>query len=98
MGNKLKNSPDFIVLSTSYIRRGKRVLDKDNKNYPQLHIQLLEPRIMFDGAAIYTASEALDILGEQKSIQVDEKNLSSDLNPIIENSNSRKEIVLLIAV
>ena len=46
---------------------------KDNKNYPQLHIQLLEPRIMFDGAAIYTASEALDILGEQKSIQVDEK-------------------------
>ena len=58
---------------------------KDNKNYPQLHIQLLEPRIMFDGAAIYTASEALDMLDDQQSIQVDEKNLSSDLNPIIEN-------------
>ena len=50
---------------------------------------------MFDGAAIYTASEALDIIGEQQSIQVDEKNLSSDLNPIIENSNSRKEIVFI---
>ena len=46
---------------------------------------------MFDGAAIYTASEALDMLGDQQSLQVDEKNLSSDLNPIIENSNSRKE-------
>ena len=68
---------------------------KDNKNYPQLHIQLLEPRIMFDGAAVYTASEALDMLGDQQSIQVDEKNLSSDLNPIIENSNSRKEIVFI---
>ena len=45
---------------------------------------------MFDGAAIYTASEALDILDDQQSLQVDEKNLSSDLNPIIENSNSRK--------
>ena len=70
-------------------------MDKDNKNYPQLHIQLLEPRIMFDGAAIYTASEALDMIGDQQSIQVDEKNLSSDLNPIIENSNSRKEIVFI---
>ena len=50
---------------------------------------------MFDGAAIYTASEALDILDDQQSLQVDEKNLSSDLNPIIENSNSRKEIVFI---
>ena len=50
---------------------------------------------MFDGAAIYTASEALDMLDDQQSIQVDEKNLSSDLNPIIENSNSRKEIVFI---
>ena len=50
---------------------------------------------MFDGAAIYTASEALDMLGDQQSHQVDEKNLSSDLNPIIENSNSRKEIVFI---
>ena len=68
---------------------------KDNKNYPQLHIQLLEPRIMFDGAAIYSASEALDMLDDQQSFQVDEKKLSSDLNPIIENSNSRKEIVFI---
>ena len=50
---------------------------------------------MFDGAAIYAASEALDILGEQQSIQVDEKSLSSDLHPIIENSNSRNEIVCI---
>ncbi len=50
---------------------------------------------MFDGAAVYTASEALDMLGDQQSLQVDEKNLSSDLNPIIENSKSRKEIVFI---
>ena len=50
---------------------------------------------MFDGAAIYSASEALDMLDDQQSLQVDEKNLSSDLNPIIENSNSRKEIVFI---
>ena len=50
---------------------------------------------MFDGAAIYSASEALDMLDDQQSFQVDEKKLSSDLNPIIENSNSRKEIVFI---
>ena len=36
-------------------------MDEDKKNYPQLHIQLLEPRIMFDGAAIYAASEAIAV-------------------------------------
>ncbi|MDC3146744.1 DUF4347 domain-containing protein, partial [Alphaproteobacteria bacterium] len=70
-------------------------MDEDKKNYPQLHIQLLEPRIMFDGAAIYAASEAIDLLNEQNSFSSNESSLSSDLNPVIENLNSRKEIVFI---
>ena len=70
-------------------------MDEDKKNYPQLHIQLLEPRIMFDGAAIYAASEAIDLLNEQNSFSSNESSLSSDLNPVIENINSRKEIVFI---
>ena len=70
-------------------------MDEDKKNYPQLHIQLLEPRIMFDGAAIYAASEAIDLLNEQNSFSRNESSLSSDLNPVIENLNSRKEIVFI---
>jgi VCBS repeat-containing protein len=65
------------------------------KKYPQLHIQLLEPRIMFDGAAIYAASEAIDLLNEQNSSSSNESSLSSDLNPVIENLNSTKEIVFI---
>jgi VCBS repeat-containing protein len=68
---------------------------KDKKKYPQLHIQLLEPRIMFDGAAIYAASEAIDLLNEQNSSSSNESSLSSDLNPVIENLNSTKEIVFI---
>ena len=70
-------------------------MGEDKKNYPQLHIQLLEPRIMFDGAAIYAASEAIDLLNEQNSLSSNENSLSSDLNPVIENYNSRKEIVFI---
>ena len=50
---------------------------------------------MFDGAAIYAASEAIDLLNEQNSLSSNESSLSSDLNPVIENYNSRKEIVFI---
>ena len=50
---------------------------------------------MFDGAAIYAASEAIDLLNEQNSSSSNESSLSSDLNPVIENLNSTKEIVFI---
>ena len=53
-------------------------MSKDNKTYSQLHIQLLEPRIMFDGAAVYAASEAIDLLDDQQSASRDSSSLSSD--------------------
>ena len=70
-------------------------MDEDKKKYPQLHIHLLEQRIMFDDAALYAASEAIDLLNEQNSFSSNESSLSSDLNPVIENLNSRKEIVFI---
>ena len=70
-------------------------MSKDSKKYSQLHIQLLEPRIMFDGAAVYAASEAIDLLDDQQSASRDSSSLSSDLNSVIENPNSRKEIVFI---
>ena len=56
-------------------------MSESNKKYSQLHIQLLEPRIMFDGAAIYTASEAIDLLDEQQSSQTksDPSQITSDV-------------------
>ena len=35
------------------------------KTYPHFSIQMLEPRIMFDGAAIYAASEAIEAVEDQ---------------------------------
>ena len=68
-----------------------------NKKYSQLHIQLLEPRIMFDGAAIYTASEAIDLLDEQQSSQTksDPSQIILDVTSITDNPESRKEIVFI---
>ena len=62
-----------------------------NKKYSQLHIQLLEPRIMFDGAAIYTASEAIDLLDDQQSSQTqsDQTQIISNVTSITENQNAQ---------
>ena len=35
------------------------------KTYPHFSIQMLEPRIMFDGAAVYAASEAIEAVEDQ---------------------------------
>ena len=53
---------------------------------------------MFDGAAIYTASEAIDLLDEQHSSQAqsDQSQIISDVTSITDNLESRKEIVLLL--
>ena len=71
-------------------------MSESYKKYSQLHIQLLEPRIMFDGAAIYTASEALDLLDDQQSSQAqsDQTEIISDVTSITENQNAQKEIAV----
>jgi len=68
-----------------------------DKKYSQLHIQLLEPRIMFDGAAIYTAGEAIDLLDDQQSSQTqsDPSQIISNITFITDNPESRKEIVFI---
>ena len=51
---------------------------------------------MFDGAAIYTASEAIDLLDEQHSSQAqsDQSQIISDGTSITDNLESRKELFL----
>ena len=72
-------------------------MSESYKKYSQLHIQLLEPRIMFDGAAIYTASEAIDLLDDQQSSQAqsDQTQIISNVTSITENQNAQKEIVFI---
>ena len=52
---------------------------------------------MFDGAAIYTAGEAIDLLDEQQSSQTqsDSSQIISDVTSITDNPDSRKEIVFI---
>ncbi len=52
---------------------------------------------MFDGAAIYTAGEAIDLLDEQQSSQTqsDTSQIISDVTSITDNPDSRKEIVFI---
>ena len=52
---------------------------------------------MFDGAAIYTASEAIDLLDDQQSsqTQLDSSQIISDVTSITDNPDSRKEIVFI---
>ena len=52
---------------------------------------------MFDGAAIYTAGEAIDLLNEQQSSQAqsDPPQIISDVTSITDNPESRKEIVFI---
>ena len=72
-------------------------MSESKKKYSQLNIQLLEPRIMFDGAAVYTASEAIDLLDDQNSFQTqsDTSQIISDVTSITDNPDSRKEIVFI---
>ena len=52
---------------------------------------------MFDGAAIYTATEAIDLLDEQQSSQAqsDTSQIISNVTSITDNPDSRKEIVFI---
>ena len=66
------------------------------KTYPHFSIQMLEPRIMFDGAAVYAASEAIETVEDQiQNNSLNETDLSTDLKAITHNNDSRKEIVFI---
>ncbi len=66
------------------------------KTYPHFSIQMLEPRIMFDGAAVYAASEAIEAVEDQiQNNSLNETDLSTNLKAITHNNDSRKEIVFI---
>ena len=66
------------------------------KTYPHFSIQMLEPRIMFDGAAVYAASEAIEAVEDQiHNNSLNESDLSNNLKAITHNNDSRKEIVFI---
>ncbi len=66
------------------------------KTYPHFSIQMLEPRIMFDGAAVYAASEAIEAVEDQiQNNSLSESDLPTSLKAITHNNDSRKEIVFI---
>ena len=66
------------------------------KTYPHFSIQMLEPRIMFDGAAVYAASEAIEAVEDQiQNDSLSESDLSTNLKAITHNNDLRKEIVFI---
>ncbi len=66
------------------------------KTYPHFSIQMLEPRIMFDGAAVYAASEATEAVEDQiQNNSLSESDLSTNLKAITHNNDLRKEIVFI---
>ena len=66
------------------------------KTYPHFSIQMLEPRIMFDGAAVAVASEAIEAVEDQiQNNPLNENDLSTNLKAITHNYETRKEIVFI---
>ena len=61
-----------------------------------LKFQALEPRIMFDGAAVFTAAEAIDQLENQNLIQAQtDINQSDSVEILLKNKDTKKEIVFI---
>ena len=61
-----------------------------------LKFQALEPRIMFDGAAVFTAAEAIDQLENQNLIQTQSDiNQSDSVEILLKNKDTKKEIVFI---
>ena len=62
----------------------------------KLIFQALEPRIMFDGAAVFTATEALDQLEDQQTLasQTD-INQNDSVEVLLKNKDTKKEIVFI---
>ena len=61
-----------------------------------LKFQALEPRIMFDGAAVFTAAEAIDQLENQNLTQTEtDINQSDSVEILLKNKDTKKEIVFI---
>ena len=61
-----------------------------------LKFQALEPRIMFDGAAVFTAAEAIDQLENQNLTQTQtDINQSDSVEILLKNKDTKKEIVFI---
>ena len=61
-----------------------------------LKFQALEPRIMFDGAAVFTAVEAIDQLENQNLTQTQtDINQSDSVEILLKNKDTKKEIVFI---
>ena len=67
-----------------------------NNTSSSLKFQVLEPRIMFDGAAIFTGAEALDQLENQDSSQIqNDINGNNSVEILLKNKDTKKEIVFI---
>ena len=61
-----------------------------------LKFQALEPRIMFDGAAVFTAAEALDQIENQNTSQIqNDINQNDSVEILLKNKDTKKEIVFI---
>ena len=61
-----------------------------------LKFQVLEPRIMFDGAAVFTGAEALEQLENQNTSQIqNDINENNSVEILLKNKDTKKEIVFI---
>ena len=60
-----------------------------------LKFQALEPRIMFDGAAVFTGAEALDQIENQNISQIQNDINQNDSVEILLKNKDTKEIVFI---
>ena len=65
-----------------------------SKKNKQRLIEMLEPRIMFDGAAVFTALELSDDLQDQQQVSLTTETIEQE-SRLFETSASRKEIVFI---
>ena len=72
----------------------KTVPARDNS---KLIFQALEPRIMFDGAAVFTATEVIDQLEDQQTLSSQtDINQNDSVEVLLKNKDTKKEIVFVI--
>ena len=69
---------------------------KHYRDTSTLKFQVLEPRIMFDGAAVFTGAEALEQLENQNTSQIqNDINENNSVEILLKNKDTKKEIVFI---
>ena len=69
-------------------------INLSSKKNKQRLIEMLEPRIMFDGAAVFTALELSEDLQDQQQVSLTTETIEQE-SRLFETSASRKEIVFI---